>query len=60
MTIDRSDQSVIETYQSRLQHSKYKWRWNFSNPSLEGNGVSRYWDMSDQKHYFIKCSRCGK
>lgn len=58
--IDRSDQAVIETYLSRLQHSKFKWRWHFSNPSLEGNGVSRNWGMSDQKHYFIKCSRCGK
>jgi hypothetical protein len=55
---DRSKQQVIQTYASRLQHSKYKWEWHFSNPSVEGNGVSRYWNLSDQKHWFIKCGGC--
>lgn len=57
---DRSKQSVIQTYASRLQHSEKKWEWHFSNPSVEGNGVSRYWSRSDQKHWFIKCSSCDK
>jgi len=57
---DRSKQSVIQQYASRLQHSKYKWEWHFSNPSVEGNGVSRYWNKSDQKHWFIKCGGCDK
>jgi len=55
---DRSKQEVIQQYSSRLQHSKYKWEWHFSNPSVEGNGVSRYWASSDQKHWFIKCRAC--
>lgn len=55
---DRSKQSVIQQYSSRLQHSKFKWEWHFSNPSVEGNGVSRYWSRSDQKHWFITCSSC--
>jgi Phage terminase large subunit (GpA) len=55
---DRSKQEVIQQYASRLQHSAYKWEWHFSNPSVEGNGVSRYWNSSDQKHWFIKCSKC--
>lgn len=57
---DRSKQEVIQQYASRLQHSKYKWEWHFSNPSVEGNGVSRYWSRSDQKHWFIKCTACDK
>lgn len=57
---DRSKQEVIQQYASRLQHSKYKWEWHFSNPSVEGNGVSRYWTASDQKHWFIKCADCRK
>lgn len=57
---DRSKQSVIQQYASRLQHSKYKWEWHFSNPSVEGNGVSRYWSLSDQKHWFIHCEGCKK
>jgi len=55
---DRSKQEVIQQYASRLQHSKYKWEWHFSNPSVEGNGVSRYWTASDQKHWFIRCGHC--
>ncbi|MEK7180010.1 MAG: phage terminase large subunit family protein [Patescibacteria group bacterium] len=57
---DRSKQQIIQTYTSRLQHSKYKWEWHFSNPSVEGNGVSRYWSRSDQKHWFIVCLSCNK
>ena len=56
---DRSDQQVIAQYSSRLQHSDYKWEWHFSNPSVKGNGVDRYWEVSDQKHWFIKCPHCG-
>lgn len=57
---DRSKQAVIQQYESRLQHSKFKYQWHFSNPSVEGNGVSRYWATSDQKHWFIKCNGCTK
>lgn len=58
--VDRSDQSVLGTYASRLQHSDYKGEWYFSNPSVQGHGVSRFWALSDQKHWFIKCGKCFK
>lgn len=57
---DRSKRSVIEQYASRQQHSPFKWEWRFSNPSTPGNGVSRYWKISDQKHWFIRCDRCNE
>lgn len=57
---DRSKQEVIQQYASRLQHSTKKWEWHFSNPSVEGNGVSRYWNRSDQKHWFIRCNGCNR
>lgn len=56
---DRSKQDIIEQYSSRLQHSKHGWQWIFSNPSSPGVGVSRFWEQSDQKHWFVKCE-CGK
>lgn len=55
---DRSKQEVVAQYQSRLQHSKYGWRWYFSNPSAPGVGVDKVWQESDQKHWFVKCSGC--
>lgn len=56
---DRSRQDIIQQYASRLQHSKFKWEWHFSNPSVPGNGVSRYWEQSDQKHWVVKCTACN-
>lgn len=58
--IDASNQSVIEQYETRLQHSKLKRQWYFSHPSVPGNGVSRHWDRSDQKHWFVVCRACKK
>lgn len=53
--LDASKQDVIEQYATRLQHSKFKWEWYFSHPSASGFGVDKYWQLSDQKHWLIKC-----
>lgn len=58
--VDRSNMEVVEQYASRLQHSKFAWQWYFSNPSYEGNGVHKYWEMSDKRHWFIRCGGCDK
>lgn len=57
---DRSDQLILEQYESRLEASDYKGRWYFSNPTVPGTLTQQLWDLSDQKHWFIKCPRCGK
>lgn len=56
--VDASKQQVVEEYATRLQHSRYKWEWYFSHPSASGTGVDRYWPRSNQRHWFIQCSRC--
>lgn len=56
---DRSDQSVLETYESRLQHSRYGYKSVFSNPSTPGRGVDLFYQKSDQKKWYITHS-CGK
>lgn len=55
---DRSDQSVLQVYQSRLQASDYGWFWRFSNPSVPGFGVHELFQNSDQMHWFVTC-KCG-
>ena len=55
---DRSKQDIVTQYKTRLQHSRFGWEWYFSNPSVPGNGVDRYWQVSDQKHWVVKCE-CG-
>lgn len=56
---DKSPQSVLETYDSRLQHSKFGYKWVFSNPTAPDFGVDRFWKMSDKKKWFIHHS-CGE
>jgi hypothetical protein len=63
--VDRSNQKVLRTYQTRLDAAKMDrpdlgWVWQFSNPSRPGEGVDAGWDESDQKMWFIKCSRCNR
>jgi len=58
--VDRSNLKVVDQYYSRLQHSKYGWQWLFSNPSVPDLGVDKLWNISDQKHWFIKCEHCGQ
>lgn len=54
--VDRSKQDTVKLFSTRLQHSKYAWQWFFSNPSAPGVGVDLYWQKSDQKEWFVKCS----
>ncbi len=62
---DRSNQLVLETYKTRLDASAlnnpdFGYEWHFSNPTTPGAGVDQLWDESDQKHWYIRCSRCNK
>ncbi len=62
---DRSNQKVLKTYRSRLDAAKRErpdlgWEVQFSNPSIPGNGVDEKWQLSDMKHWFIKCPHCNQ
>jgi hypothetical protein len=63
LVIDERDrcpiETVLTTYQSRLQASDYAWRWEFSNPSVPNFGVHESFIGSDQQHWFVKCSHCN-
>lgn len=56
--VDASKQDVLEQYDTRLQHSRYKWRHFYSHPSSEGFGIDKLYTNSDQKHWFVKCGAC--
>jgi len=57
--LDASNLEVIDLYASRLQKSKYKGEWFFSNPIRPG-GIDEKYGMSDKRQWFIKCSRCNE
>lgn len=56
---DRSEQSIIEEYESRVGASTYQGRWLFSNPSAPGMPADEQYEAGDQKHWFTKCHHCG-
>lgn len=56
---DKSPQNILEMYDSRLQHSKFGYKWVFSNPTAPDFGVDRFWNLSDKKKWFVHHS-CGK
>lgn len=57
--MDRSNQRVVEMFQSRLDASNVRKIRRFSNPSAIGYGVDAYWQKSNQFHWFVKCSHCN-
>ena len=57
---DRSDQTILEQYESRLSNSEYGGRWYFSNPTSPYTLSQKLFEKSDQKHWFIKCEHCNK
>ncbi len=53
------DPVVLTTYASRLRHAEDGgYLWDFSTPTVEGFGVSKTFDQSDQHLYLCKC-HCG-
>ena len=56
---DKAPQDILEIYDSRLQHSRYGYKWVFSNPTHPDFGVDRFWAMSDKKKWHITHS-CGQ
>lgn len=62
---DRSNQMVLDTYKTRLDAAAINnpgmgFKWYFSNPSVPEAGVDALWKESDQKHWYITCTRCNK
>ena len=57
---DRSDQFMLEQYDSRLEASDYKGKWYFSNPTHPNTLSQKLWEKSDQKHWFIQCEGCNE
>lgn len=56
--VDASKSDVVEQYETRLQNQAGGMRWYFSHPSLPDYGVDKFWQLSDQKHWFITCPTC--
>lgn len=57
--VDRSDPDILTTFESRLTHSTFKLRRNFSTPTVKGWGVDLEMQTSRRFKNLCKCSHCS-
>lgn len=57
--IDRSDPAILSQFSSRLGHSPYKLRRNFSTPTIPGWGISLEMETSRRHKNLCKCDHCS-
>ena len=57
--IDRSSSTVLSQYTSRLTHSAWKLRRNFSTPTVDGYGIALKMRTSRRFRNICKCEFCG-
>lgn len=58
--VDFSNMTVLTTYESRIKHSKYKLRREFSTPTLPKRGISERFDRTRQHFNMCKCIHCNE
>lgn len=58
--VDASNPEVITQYETRQQAEAGGMRWYLSHPSIVGAGIDKFWQVSDQQEWFIKCNVCGE
>lgn len=58
--IDRSSAAILDQYTSRLTHSAWKLRRNFSTPTVDGYGIALKMESSRRFHNLCKCNHCNE
>ena len=57
---DFSNQDIMDTFEKRVGASRLKWFWRFSTPTLPDYGINALYKQTDQRHWLVKCSSCGR
>lgn len=58
--IDRSDPAILTQYASRVTHSPWKLRRNFSTPTVDGFGIALKMKTSRRFQNLCKCDKCSE
>ncbi len=56
---DLFDDSIVEMTKDRLLNSKFKREVDLGSPTIPDFGISKVFELSDQKNSMIKCTSCG-
>jgi len=57
--LDEAEPAAKALAKERIAHSDYKRIIELSNPSLPDYGVDEEYQLSDQRHWTLKCPACG-
>ncbi|HYA91737.1 MAG TPA: phage terminase large subunit family protein [Thermodesulfobacteriota bacterium] len=58
--LDEAPQNAIDMAMERMAHSEYKEVMKLSNPTLPDYGIDKAFQESDQRHWLLKCEKCGE
>lgn len=58
--VDEMDSRTLPIARKRLGHSYLKWERLASTPTYPGMGIDEYWQLSDQREWFVPCPHCGE
>jgi len=58
--VDFSKPDIIDMYQERMSHSKFKWFLALSTPTIPMYGIDYLYNQSDKKEWFVVCKSCNK
>jgi hypothetical protein len=56
---DEMADDMVDLSLERMSHSEIKEEMYLSTPTIPDFGVDRLFQESDQRHWFIKCKKCG-
>jgi hypothetical protein len=57
---DRMSTSILDAFRESLTSSELGYIRDISTPSIPGMGVNLSFEQSDKKHWFVRCTKCGK
>lgn len=58
--LDEAPQKAVDMAMERMGHSDFKWVHMLSNPTLPDYGIDAQYQLTDQRHWLIKCHGCGE
>lgn len=56
---DKMKEKNMSMADTRMDASKWKWKVQLSTPTLPNVGINRAFQESDQRHWYMKCPKCG-
>lgn len=56
---DKMKEKNMPMASTRMDASMWKWKIQLSTPTIPNFGINREFQQSDQRHWYMKCPRCG-